>query len=81
MITVILNHAGRVAVATALRPWLRQAIGRAMTLLRILKADRNDIDAIVRTMSDIDRRRTCPTGLNDDRQWWIIAVEPWKWTM
>ena len=81
VIAAIPNHAERVAVATALRPWPPEAIERVTTLLRIRKADSKDIEAIIRTMSDTDQRLTCPTGLNDDRKWWIIAVEPWKWTM
>ena len=81
VIAAIPNHAERVAVATSLRPWPAEAIERVITLLRIRKVDSQDIDAIVRAMSDTDQRLTCPTGLNDDRKWWIIAVKPWKWTM
>jgi hypothetical protein len=81
VIAAIPNHAERVAVATSLRPWPADAIERVTTLLRIRKVDSQDIDAIVRTMSDTDQRLTCPAGLKDDRQWWIVAVKPWKWTM
>ena len=81
VIAAIPNHAERVAVATALRPWPISAIERVTTLLKLRKIDGNDIDAIVRTMSDTDLRLTHPIGLVDDRRWWIIAVEPWKWTM
>jgi hypothetical protein len=81
VIAAIPNHAERVAVATALRPWPIKAIERVTTLLKIRKIDSRDIDAIVRTMSDADLRLTHPIGLVDDRRWWIIAVEPWKWTM
>jgi hypothetical protein len=81
VIAAIPNHAERVAVATALRPWPTIAIERVTMLLKLRKIDSKDIDAIVRTMSDTDQRLTHPIGLVDDRQWWIIAVEPWKWTL
>lgn len=81
VIAAMPHHAERVAVATALRPWPADAIERVKTLLSIRKTESRDIDAIVRTMSDTDPRLTHPIGLDDDRQWWIIAIEPWKWTM
>lgn len=81
VIAALSNHAERVAVATALRPWPINTIERVTTLLKLRKIDSKDIDAIVRTMLDTDLRLTHPIGLADARQWWIIAVEPWKWTM
>ena len=81
VIAAIPHHAERVAVATTLRPWPTDAIERVKTLLRIRKTESKDVDAIVRTMSDTDQRLTHPSRLDDDRQWWIIAIEPWKWTM
>lgn len=81
VIAAIPDHAKRIGVATALRPWPTNAIERVKALLGIRKSDSKDIDAIVRTMSDTDQRLTHPIGLIDDRHWWIIAVEPWKWTM
>ena len=81
VIAAIPKHAERVAVATALRPWPTDVIERVKTLLRIRKIDSKDIDAIARTMSNTDPRLTCPSGLDDGREWWIIAVEPWKWTI
>jgi hypothetical protein len=75
------NHWERVAVATALRPWPAEAIERVRHGLTMKKTNGLDIEAIVRVMRDDDELLTCPSGLQDSRRWWMIAGEPYRWTM
>ena len=81
VIAALPNHWERIAVATALRPWPLDAIDRVKSLLRIRKSNEHDTEAIVKVMADDAPRLTHPAGLKDSRRWWIIAGEPYSWTM
>ncbi len=81
VIAALPNHWGRIAVATALRPWPLDAVDRVKSLLRIRKFNEHDTEAIVKVMADDAPRLTHPAGLKDSRRWWIIAGEPYSWTM
>ena len=81
VIAALPNHWERIAVATALRPWPLDAIDRIKSLLRIRKFNEHDTEAIVEVMADDAPRLTHPEGLKDSRHWWIIAGEPYSWTI
>ena len=74
-------HWQRIAIASALRPYPITAIERVTKLLRLKNANAKDIDAIANVMSDHAPKLTHPTGLIDSRKWWIIATEPYHWTL
>lgn len=75
------THRERLAVATALRPWPSESIDRVRQGLKVKNINSLDIEAIVRVMRDADELLTCPAGLQDNRRWWMIAAEPYRWTM
>ncbi len=75
------EHWQRVAVAGALRPWTKAAIARVEPLWQIRKVNPNDAQAIIRVMLDQSPSLTHPPGLTDPRRWWIIAAEPYVWTV
>lgn len=75
------THWERLAVASALRPWPSESIDRVRQGLALKNINRLDIEAIVRVMRDDDAFLTCPSGLQDNRRWWMIAGEPYGWTM
>jgi len=74
-------HWQRVALASSLRPWPQVAIDKVRLLLSYRKAPQLDIDAVVAVMSDRYRQLSCPAGIKSDRFWWIIASEPYVWTI
>lgn len=75
------THWERLAVATALRPWPAESIDRVRQGLTLRNINRLDVEAIVRVMRDDDELLTCPSGLQDNRRWWMIAGEHYRWTM
>ena len=81
VIAGLLNHWERIAVATALRPWPQQAVDRVKHLLQIKDANEKDIEAIISVMLDEAPLLTHPEGLIDRRRWWMIAGEPYNWTV
>jgi hypothetical protein len=74
-------HRQRIALASSLRPWPQVAIDKVRLLLSYRTAPQLDIDAIVAVMSDRYRQLTCPEGINGNRFWWIIASDPYVWTI
>lgn len=75
------EHSQRIAVSGALRPWHSSSITRAESTLQIRGCDKNDIQAILQVMRDQYPMLTHPPGLSDHRRWWIIADEPYNWTV
>jgi hypothetical protein len=75
------EHWQRIAVAGALRPWTKAAIARVEPLWQIRKVNPSDAQAIIRVMLDQSPLLTHPPGLTDPRRWWIIAAEPYGWTV
>jgi hypothetical protein len=74
-------HWQRIAIASALRPYPTTALERVTRILRLKNANAKDIDAIANVMSEHAPKITHPTGLIDSRKWWIIAAEPYHWTL
>jgi hypothetical protein len=74
-------HWQRIALASSLRPWPQAAIEKVQLLLSYRKSPQLDIDAVVAVMSDRYRQLSYPAGIQSDRFWWIIASEPYVWTI
>lgn len=80
----------RIAVAGAVRPWSSSAIGRIDDIGRWRDWDPLDVAALGRVMRDEAPELTqpddrdvleAPMAGEGTRRWWIVAEEPWAWTL
>jgi hypothetical protein len=79
-------HSQRIAVAGAARPWSVDAVDRVVDIGRWRQWDPLDVEALQRVMRDAAPGLTRPDDLHheldrDGRRWWIVAEEPWAWTL
>lgn len=80
----------RIAVAGAVRPWTSSAIERIDDIGRWRDWDPLDVAALGRVMRDEAPELTQPDDRDvleaqmageGARRWWIVAEEPWAWTL
>jgi hypothetical protein len=79
----------RIAVAGAVRPWTPSAVDRIEDIGRWRGWDPLDVTALRRVMRDEAPELTRPDRFDDAedasdlaaRRWWIVAEEPWAWTL
>lgn len=78
------EHHRRLAVATAVRPWGDDAIEAIELAGQWQRWHEAEIEALVRVMRDDAPELTAPTGVGDvdlRGRWWIVAEQPWDWTL
>lgn len=80
----------RIAVAGAVRPWSAAAVERIDDIGRWRGWDPLDVAALRRVMQDDAPELTQPDDVETleaqvagagTRRWWIVAEEPWAWTL
>jgi hypothetical protein len=81
VIPTLPTHWERIAVAGAIRPWPKEHVERVVNVLKWKSVHELDIEAIRRVMLDEYPQLTQPPELNRAGFWWIVAIDPHRWTI